>query len=299
MTFKNIHSLNFSTQLELANESFRRGDATATVTELGRRIVTIQGYRGCIELEKLANKVIKAGYDSNVDRLSFTERCAGINIVRKINQFYRDTDAELATKKCFTKILCAFRETTCCFLFPKIWTRWQINECTADQFASFTEAAFRQEFDLSPDEKLEGHPVYSRREGSRIFARLDTWQFGGGRGRKPARSVPSDVPSTENTIGPNMVQSVQLSEICGRSYPCRHTATVTLKDGREGQIRLNGAEAHILLEATKESIDLTGLDLEHFNMYANFEWPAEGANSSHLTAENILAKCFEASVPKD
>lgn len=38
------------------------------------------------------------------------------------------------------------------------------------------------------------------------------------------------------------IQSVHISDLCQRSYPCKHTVTVTYSDGEIDPMHLNGSE---------------------------------------------------------
>ncbi len=58
------------------------------------------------------------------------------------------------------------------------------------------------------------------------------------------------------------IQSVHISDVCQRSYPCKHTDTVTYSDGEVDPMHLNGVEI-----LKKFSSFFTPEQRSHFQVY--------------------------------
>ena len=49
-------------------------------------------------------------------------------------------------------------------------------------------------------------------------------------------------------ICPEMVADVLVDDRCMRSYPCKHSCIITLVDGRQKQVTLDGLEIYSLMQ---------------------------------------------------
>jgi hypothetical protein len=95
-----------SSELERVSQLSQHGKIKVGVTFWGSRVVTIEGYQGSMYLEDFAKKILEAGHLDNVDKLTATGRCAGIDIAKTIKQLYRNTDRDLKKPKTVSQDFC-------------------------------------------------------------------------------------------------------------------------------------------------------------------------------------------------
>jgi|GEM_PF-6108222 hypothetical protein len=162
-----INDINFSNQLLLIDRLLVENKVNVEIGFWGSRTVTIEGYDDSISLNDFLRKIIYAGCYQNVDQLSSAKRLAGQHIVGAVGNSKRSLDQrvwqQLKLWNSFTRTLAQMREDS--------GARWQLSEYTAENFQSYNEPMFRLAFGLAPEDSVEKHPAYSRRDGSRIFAR--------------------------------------------------------------------------------------------------------------------------------
>lgn len=136
-----LERMPFGAQLEQVNHLL--ANARATTTFWGSRLITIQGYTDSVSLEMVAKKVLDAAYErKRADNLTREERLIGIELVRKVKNFYVMTDQALQASSFFTRMLCWLRE----FSFFPYTTRFNIEETAEKQFCTYSQASYSRDF---------------------------------------------------------------------------------------------------------------------------------------------------------
>lgn len=164
-----LNSLSFSIHLESIKNLI---DIASTKTTFwGSRVVKVNGFTGSVYLDDIANKIVRAGNQrSDADDLTPEERIAGVEVVRKLENFYRVTDIQIQNSNFFTKFLNWIRE----FSFMPYPTRFFIEETAENNFRAYSEAKFLQQFGGAFGE-MHSHPACDGLFGPplRIVARED------------------------------------------------------------------------------------------------------------------------------
>ena len=88
-----------------------------------------------------------------LDDLTLRERVAGIEIVRKLENFYRVTDTEIQKSNFLTRFLNWIRE----FSFVPYTTRFYLEDGADDKFRAYSQDRFLKQFGGNFDE-MYGHP---------------------------------------------------------------------------------------------------------------------------------------------
>lgn len=164
-----LNSLSFSTQLDTVKNLI--DTAQAKTTFWGSRVVEVNGFTGSVYLDDIANKILRAGnHRSDADDLTPAERIAGVEVVRKLENFYRVTDIQIQNSNFFTKFLNWIRE----FSFIPYTTRFYIEETAEGNFRAYSKAKFLQQFGGAFDE-MHSHPASDGSFGPplRILAKED------------------------------------------------------------------------------------------------------------------------------
>jgi len=84
--------------------------------------------------------------------LTPAERIAGVEIVKKLQRFYCETDAQIKNSNLFTKFLNWIRE----FSFMPYTDRFFLRETAEENFCAYSASRFLQEFGRAPD-RTNGH----------------------------------------------------------------------------------------------------------------------------------------------
>lgn len=164
-----LNSLSFSSQLIVVKNLVDA--AQVKTTFWGSRVVEVNGFTGSAYLEDIARKILRAGSQrSGADDLLPAERIAGVEIVRKLEGFYRISDTQIQNSNFFTKFLNWIRE----FSLIPYTTRFYIEETAEGNFRAYSEAKFLQQFGGAFDE-MRDHPASDGSFGPplRILARED------------------------------------------------------------------------------------------------------------------------------
>lgn len=164
-----LNSLNFSTQLKDV-ENLINASCTKT-TFWGSRIIKINGFTGSVYLDDIARKILKAGRErSDADDLTITERMSGMEIVKKLQKFYCDTDIKIQNSNLFTKFLNWIREFSC---IPYT-TRFYLEETADSNFRAYSQAKFLEQFGGTAD-GITNHSAFAGSFGPplRIMAKED------------------------------------------------------------------------------------------------------------------------------
>jgi len=137
-----LNSLIFSSQLTTVKNLV--DTAQVKTTFWGSRVVEVNGFTGSIYLDDLARKILRTGNQrSDADDLLPAERIAGVETVRKLEGFYRISDAQIKNSNFFTKFLNWIRE----FSFTPYTTRFYFEETAEGNFRAYSEAKFLQQFE--------------------------------------------------------------------------------------------------------------------------------------------------------
>ena len=139
-----LNSLNFSNQLAAVKNLV--DTAQVMTTFWGNRVVEINGFTGSVYLDDIARKILTASYQrSDADDLSPPERIAGVEIVRKLRDFYRISDTQIQNSNFFTRLLNFIQE----FSLTPYTTRFYLDEEIGPgerNFRAYSEAKFLQQF---------------------------------------------------------------------------------------------------------------------------------------------------------
>jgi len=99
-----INSLNFSTQLEEVKNLIN--SAQPKTTFWANRLIEVTGFTGSVYLDDFARKVnLSSNQRVEADDLTTAERIAGIEIVKKINNLYQQTDTLIQNSNFFTRFI--------------------------------------------------------------------------------------------------------------------------------------------------------------------------------------------------
>jgi len=148
-----LNSLSFSTQLDTVKNLI--DTAQAKTTFWGSRVIEINGFKGSVYLDDIANKILMAGNQRlEADDLTPAERIAGIEIVRKLENLYQVTDAQIRNSNFFTRLLNWIRE----FSFIPYTTRFYMQETAEEKFRAYSKEKFLQQFGGAFDE-IYYHPA--------------------------------------------------------------------------------------------------------------------------------------------
>lgn len=164
-----LSSLNFSNQLVDVKNLVDTAEVKTTFW--GNRVLEVSGFTGSVYLDDIARKIITAGNQrSDADNLLPAERIAGVEIVRKLEHFYRISDTQIKNSNFFTRFLNWILE----FTFIPYTTRFHIEETAEDRFRGYSETKFLQQFGGAFSSRLD-HPASNGSFGPplRILARED------------------------------------------------------------------------------------------------------------------------------
>ncbi len=146
-----LGALNFSTQLEEVNKLL--DGAQTDIIFWGTRVVKVNGYSGSVSLENLARKTLNVGQlRCEADDLTPSERIAGVEIVRKLQKFYKLTDTQKQNVNFITRFFIWIRE----FAFTPYTTRFYIDG-GPDEFRAYSKEKFIQQFG-DKFNNLDEHP---------------------------------------------------------------------------------------------------------------------------------------------
>lgn len=164
-----LNSLNFSNQLTAVKSLV---DAAQVRTAFwGSRVVEINGFTGSVYLDDVARKILRAGNQrSDADDLLPAERIAGVEIVRKLEDFYRISDTQIQNSNFFTRFMNWIQE----FSFIPYTTRFHIEQTAEANFRAYSKIKFIQQFGGAFNE-VGHHPASDGSFGPplRILARED------------------------------------------------------------------------------------------------------------------------------
>lgn len=145
--------------------------AEAKTTFWGGRIVEFKGSNDSVGLEFIAKKILEAGRQRcDADDLTVEERIAGVEIVRKLQDFYKITDTQIKHSNCFTRLLNWLREF---HIFPYS-TRFHIDENAEAQFLAYSEERFTAQFGWNENADIQPGATGSFGPPLRIVASEDT-----------------------------------------------------------------------------------------------------------------------------
>ena len=144
-----LDSLNYSAQLQAIKNLLISDSAQAKVTFWGSRVVEVNGFTGSAYLADILKKILATSYQRrDADDLTAAERISGVEIVKKLQRFYTDTDDQLKNSNLLTKILNWIRE----FSFIPYSDRFFLADGTIkDNFCAYSPSKFIQEFGRAPD----------------------------------------------------------------------------------------------------------------------------------------------------
>lgn len=104
-----VEKIDFSTQLEQV-ERLLEGVSTK-ITFWGSRVITLADKSGSVSLNTIARLVEKAAKDrSDQDNLTWKEMKTGSRIVTRVQELYKESDAQRKQANFFTRICNAIRE---------------------------------------------------------------------------------------------------------------------------------------------------------------------------------------------
>jgi len=115
-----------------------------SVSFWGKRIITVDGYKGSFPLHALARKVLHAGYERcESDDLTIQERIAGIQVMHRLRNFYQVTDHQIRQANWLTRLLNVIREFSFFPYTPRFHTEDGLME---SYFRGYSEDKFVQDF---------------------------------------------------------------------------------------------------------------------------------------------------------
>lgn len=166
---KHLNSINFSTELNRANQLINSSNTCVKTTFWGSRVVEIDGYAGSVYLEDIASKIRAASKERcEADNLILEERIAGIEMVHKLIDFYRISDNQIKNSNFFTRLINWIRE----FSFVPYTTRFYFEQMAEAEFRAYSDAKFLQQFGGTFGE-LHHHPASDGFFGQRTLAKED------------------------------------------------------------------------------------------------------------------------------
>lgn len=149
-----INSLDFSRQLEVVRDLMETAEVKTSFW--GSRVVEVEGYSGSVYLDSLAERVQRTVYArDSMDYLRPGERIAGIEIVRKLQQFYIETDNQIESSNCLTRLFNWIREFS---FVPYYSSRFYIQGNVIQKFQTYSRDHFLQQFGGVIDERGR-HPA--------------------------------------------------------------------------------------------------------------------------------------------
>jgi hypothetical protein len=136
-----LNSISFSDELNVVKNLINT--TQSKITFWGGRVVEADGYTGSVYLDDLARKVYSAARQrSDADDLTPAERISGIEIVRKVQNFYLVTETGFQNSNFFTRLLNFLRE----FTFSPYPIRFQIDDGAEAYFRGYSVDKFLQQF---------------------------------------------------------------------------------------------------------------------------------------------------------
>ncbi len=118
--------------------------SNAKLTSLGKRSVTVNGYKDSLTIDDFAKHVMMLT-QKNFE-FSEEERAHGKFIAKRINAFYFNTDVEMGVKKTITRILCWLRDASF-----RLNTRWQWEKNGWNKtFKFYTKEQYQKAFNAIP-----------------------------------------------------------------------------------------------------------------------------------------------------
>jgi hypothetical protein len=130
----------------------------ARVTFWGGRVIEAKGKRGSVSLDFMSSRVHAAACDrSHKDDLTLEERIAGLEIVKKLLDFYKETDDQIKTRNFFTRLLLRIRE----FSVVPYTTRFYLEDFSSQNFRAFSKQKFAELFGPFPQTRpyIFDHPA--------------------------------------------------------------------------------------------------------------------------------------------
>ena len=119
-------------------------NAKPSVSFWGQREVAIDGYEGSISVDELSRKILDVGEKRcKADDLTNRERVSGIEITKKMRNFYQITDDQISQRNWFTRLLNAVREFSFWPYTPRFHAEMGFME---DYFRAYSENRYIQEF---------------------------------------------------------------------------------------------------------------------------------------------------------
>jgi len=123
-----LSSLNFSNQLAAVKNLL--DTAQVKTTFWGSRVVMVNGFTGSVYLEDIARKILTTGRQrSDADDLLPAEQIAGVETVRKLEDFYRIGDTQIQNSNFFTKFLNWIREFSFIPYIPNVIQKLDFRLC--------------------------------------------------------------------------------------------------------------------------------------------------------------------------
>lgn len=146
-------------------------DVCSDVSFWGQRVVTVPNYSGSVSLEWLTQQVQRALYKKREkDNLTLADRIAGLDIVKKLQEFYVTTDKKLSSKFFLTRVFNWIRE----FSVLPYNTRFYLEQVDAREFTVYSKDKFKKAFGVDQDlEELTGDPLCEYSSHNYFYIRED------------------------------------------------------------------------------------------------------------------------------
>ena len=129
-----LNAFNCTTQLQEVKKTL--DTAQPSVTFWGARVVELAGNDGSVYLDNIAEKVVRAASKHrDANNLTTNDRRIGVEIVQKLQTFYKLTDAQIKTLNFFTRFLVWIRE----FSFIDYTPRFYIEQVAERDFQPHTQ----------------------------------------------------------------------------------------------------------------------------------------------------------------
>jgi hypothetical protein len=149
------------------NEKFANKKFYSDVTFWGTRVLKEKGHSSSVKLDKISG-LVKEMCDIAIDDLTPQERIAGVEMVRKLKQFYENTDIQLKTKNIFTRFLVWIRELTQIEAFT---IRDKVDCQLENDFLTYSKPQFIQQFGENTDQLPRKLRPSTETSGDRITVR--------------------------------------------------------------------------------------------------------------------------------
>jgi hypothetical protein len=160
MVYNSLSALNLESQLIEVNKMLNTANIDTHITFWGTRVVELTDQAGnkiSASLSLLVRKTLDAARKRcEADDLTPAERIAGVEIVRKLQNFYKMTDAQVKECNFITRFFIWIRE----FSFVPYTPRFYLNETAEDNFLAYSEKRFVKE--ITPEKKDEYEYAHSR-----------------------------------------------------------------------------------------------------------------------------------------